>query len=97
LQLLLGRVAVVVHRDLIVTLAAWHKMPAVYYRRNFVIRGGLISYGYDLIDQYRRAAGYVASYCPKRTDPISRQRIFRARSNIWCHFRRKIALRLNSR
>ena len=47
------------HRDLIVTLAARHKLPAVYYRRYFVDSGGLISYGPDLIDQYRRAAGYV--------------------------------------
>jgi putative ABC transport system substrate-binding protein len=49
----------VVHRDLIVTLAARHKLPAVYYERFFVTAGGLISYGPDLIDQYRRAAGYV--------------------------------------
>ena len=49
----------VVHRDLIVTLAARHKLPAVYYRRLFVIGGGLISYGADFLDQCRRAAGYV--------------------------------------
>jgi putative ABC transport system substrate-binding protein len=47
------------HRDLIVTLAARHKLPAVYYERNFVAGGGLISYGADFVDQYRRAAGYV--------------------------------------
>jgi ABC-type uncharacterized transport system substrate-binding protein len=47
------------HRDLIVTLAARHKLPAVYYERNFVAAGGLISYGSDYIDQYRKAAGYV--------------------------------------
>ena len=47
------------HRDLIVTLAARHKLPAVYYERNFVAAGGLISYGPDYVDQYRRAAGYV--------------------------------------
>ena len=47
------------HRDLIVTLAARHKLPAVYPNRYFVTAGGLISYGPDLIDQYRRAAGYV--------------------------------------
>ena len=40
-------------------LAARHKLPAVYYRRYFVTTGGLISYGYDLIDQFRRAASYV--------------------------------------
>jgi ABC-type uncharacterized transport system substrate-binding protein len=49
----------VVHRDLIITLAARHKLPAVYYERNFVADGGLISYGPDYLDQYRRAAGYV--------------------------------------
>jgi putative ABC transport system substrate-binding protein len=47
------------HRELIVTLAAQHQLPAVYYRRYFATSGGLISYGYDLADQYRRAAGYV--------------------------------------
>jgi putative ABC transport system substrate-binding protein len=47
------------HRDLIITLAALHKLPAVYYERFFVTAGGLISYGPDRIDQYRRAAGYV--------------------------------------
>ena len=47
------------HRDLIVKLAARHKLPAVYYERFFVAGGGLISYGPDFIDQYRRAAGYV--------------------------------------
>jgi putative ABC transport system substrate-binding protein len=48
-----------VHRDLIVALAARHKLPAVYYSRFFVTGGGLISYGPDNIDQYRRAGGYV--------------------------------------
>jgi putative tryptophan/tyrosine transport system substrate-binding protein len=47
------------HRDLIITLAARHKLPAVYFERNFVTAGGLISYGANLIDQYRQAAGYV--------------------------------------
>jgi ABC-type uncharacterized transport system substrate-binding protein len=49
----------VLHRNLIITLAARHKLPAVYYRRYFVTSGGLISYGYDIVDQFRRAAGYV--------------------------------------
>jgi putative ABC transport system substrate-binding protein len=49
----------VVHRDLIITLAAKHKLPAIYYRRYFVTSGGLISYGYDAVDHFRRAAGYV--------------------------------------
>jgi putative ABC transport system substrate-binding protein len=48
-----------VHRDLIIKLAARHKLPAVYYERFFVAAGGLISYGSDYIDQFRRAAGYV--------------------------------------
>jgi putative ABC transport system substrate-binding protein len=48
-----------VHRHLIITLAARHLLPAVYPYRYFVTDGGLISYGPDLIDQYRRAAGYV--------------------------------------
>jgi putative ABC transport system substrate-binding protein len=47
------------HRDLIITLAARHKLPAVYFERFFVAAGGLVSYGADNIDQYRRAAGYV--------------------------------------
>jgi putative ABC transport system substrate-binding protein len=48
-----------VHRNLIITLAARHKLPAVYFRREFVTDGGLMSYGPDIIDQYQRAAGYV--------------------------------------
>jgi putative ABC transport system substrate-binding protein len=48
-----------VHRNLIVTLAARHKLPAIYFSGRFVVDGGLISYGPDLIDQYRRTAGYV--------------------------------------
>ncbi len=47
------------HRDLIITLAARHKLPAIYWERFFVTSGGLMSYGPDLIDNYRRAAGYV--------------------------------------
>jgi len=47
------------HRDLIVTLAARHKLPAVYSERFFVAAGGLVSYGPDFVDQFRRAAGYV--------------------------------------
>jgi ABC-type uncharacterized transport system substrate-binding protein len=51
--------AAVLHRELIVSLAARHKLPAVYFERHFVAAGGLISYGRDQIDMYRRAAGYV--------------------------------------
>ena len=49
----------VVHRDLIITLAARHKLPAVYHERLFVAAGGLISYGPNFLDQFRHAAGYV--------------------------------------
>jgi putative tryptophan/tyrosine transport system substrate-binding protein len=48
-----------VHRNLIISLAAQHKLPAVYFDRFFVIAGGLISYGPELYDMYRLAAGYV--------------------------------------
>ena len=48
-----------IHADLIVSLAARHKLPAVYGNRHFVTGGGLISYGPDRVDQYRRAAAYV--------------------------------------
>jgi putative ABC transport system substrate-binding protein len=51
--------AATLHRDLIITLAARHKLPGVYYERFFVAAGGLISYGPDYVDQYRQAAGYV--------------------------------------
>ncbi|MGA7911739.1 MAG: ABC transporter substrate-binding protein [Candidatus Dormiibacterota bacterium] len=49
----------VVHRDLIIALAARHKLPAVYHQRLFVAAGGLISYGPNFLDQFRQAAGYV--------------------------------------
>ena len=49
----------IVHRKLITTLAAQHKLPAVYSSRFYVTAGGLISYGPDTIDPFRRAAGYV--------------------------------------
>jgi putative tryptophan/tyrosine transport system substrate-binding protein len=48
-----------VHRDLIITLAARYKLPAIYFEHAFVAAGGLLSYGPDRIDMYRRAAGYV--------------------------------------
>ena len=54
-----GSALAVVHRKLIITLAARYKLPAVYWTRTPVTDGGLISYGPDLIDQYRRAASYV--------------------------------------
>jgi putative ABC transport system substrate-binding protein len=54
-----GSALTAVHRDLIITLASQHKLPAVYWERFFVASGGLISYGPDSIDPHRRAAGYV--------------------------------------
>jgi putative ABC transport system substrate-binding protein len=48
-----------IHRNLITTLAARYKLPAVYYDREFVAADGLISYGPNFIDPYRLAAGYV--------------------------------------
>jgi len=47
------------HRDLLITLAARHKLPAIYFERFFVDAGGLASYGADLVEQYRQAANYV--------------------------------------
>jgi ABC-type uncharacterized transport system substrate-binding protein len=54
-----GSASATLHRDLIIELAARGKVPAVYYARYFVVAGGLISYGPDFADQFRRAAGYV--------------------------------------
>jgi putative ABC transport system substrate-binding protein len=47
------------HRDLIIALAARHKLPMITYRRYYVIRGALVSYGYDIVEQFRLAASYV--------------------------------------
>jgi putative tryptophan/tyrosine transport system substrate-binding protein len=57
--IVLGSAAAVVHRDLIITLAARHRLPAVYSFRYDVTSGGLISYGPDTIDPFRQAASYV--------------------------------------
>ena len=54
-----GSPAATVYRDLIVALAARHLLPAIYNSRFYVTGGGLISYGPDYVDQFRRAAGYV--------------------------------------
>ena len=69
-----------IHRDLIVTLAARHQLPAVYPIRLFVASGGLISYSPDRIDQFRRAAGYV-------------DRILKGRSQPTCRFRHRPSTR----
>jgi putative ABC transport system substrate-binding protein len=55
----IGSPLTAIHSDLIVALAAQHRLPAVYPFRYFATRGGLISYGPDSIEPYRRAAGYV--------------------------------------
>jgi ABC-type uncharacterized transport system substrate-binding protein len=49
----------IIHRELLITLAARYRLPTVYHRRYFATAGGLIAYGPEWIDQYRRAAGYV--------------------------------------
>jgi putative ABC transport system substrate-binding protein len=54
-----GSPPTIIHRDLIIKLAAQHRLPAVYYERTFVVVGGLISYGPYQIEQFRQAAGYV--------------------------------------
>ena len=51
--------AAIAHREAIITLAARHRLPAVYPYRHFVEDGGLMSYGIESADQFRRAAGYV--------------------------------------
>jgi putative ABC transport system substrate-binding protein len=55
----IGSALVAAHRHLIIARAARHKLPAVYPERSYVKDGGLICYGPDYVDQYRRAAGYV--------------------------------------
>ena len=54
-----GGGAAQLHRNLVVTLAARHRLPAVYSERRFAEAGGLVSYGADQIDQYQKAAGYI--------------------------------------
>jgi putative ABC transport system substrate-binding protein len=49
----------IMHRELIIDLAARHKLPAVYYRRYYATSGGLVSYGYDVDQQFRGTAEYV--------------------------------------
>jgi putative ABC transport system substrate-binding protein len=55
----LGSPVTLADRDLIISLAAQHRLPAIYTTRYFVTSGGLMSYGPDRVDLYRRAAGYV--------------------------------------
>ena len=57
--IVLAQPTILVHRNLIIKLAAQHRFPAVYTSRLFAGEGGLMSYGPDILDQYRQAAGYV--------------------------------------
>jgi putative tryptophan/tyrosine transport system substrate-binding protein len=57
--LVLAEIFTWVHRDAIVAAAARHRLPAIYYDRSFVEAGGLMSYGLDPADQFRRAAFYI--------------------------------------
>jgi putative tryptophan/tyrosine transport system substrate-binding protein len=57
--IVVGTPGTAIQRDLIIALAAKHRLPAVYNARFYVADGGLISYGPDFLDQFRRAAGYV--------------------------------------
>ena len=62
------------HRDLIIGLAARHKLPTVYYRRGYVSDGGLISYGPEIIDQFRQAAATSTASSRARSPPSCRCR-----------------------
>jgi putative ABC transport system substrate-binding protein len=57
--IMLTSAAARLYRDLIIALAARHKLPAIYVDRSYAVVGGLMTYGPDFIDQYRRAAAYV--------------------------------------
>jgi putative ABC transport system substrate-binding protein len=59
----------VVHRDLIIALAAQHKLPSVYYTRLFVASGGLMSYGVDFVDLFRQGAAYVVDRILRGDNP----------------------------
>jgi hypothetical protein len=61
-------------RDLIAAMVARHRLPAVYAARYFVTAGGLIPYGPDIVDQFRRAAGYVIASSRVRSRPTCRYR-----------------------
>src|SRR5262245_63884712 len=63
-QIVLGGF-VFLHRELIITLAARHRLPTVYTERVFVTAGGLTSYGPDRVEQYRQAAGYSEFASPR--------------------------------
>jgi putative ABC transport system substrate-binding protein len=58
--ILTGSALAIVHRDLIIALAARHRLPAVYYERYFAAAGGLMSYGTDIPDMYRQVGVYTS-------------------------------------
>ena len=70
------------HRNLIITLAARHKLPAIYFDRAFVAIGGLSSYGSDQVDPYRLAAGYVDRIL--KGEKVGELPIQHRRSTSWC-------------
>ena len=67
--IVLGSSVTFAHRDVIIRLAAEHRLPVVYPGRHYITDGGLMSYGPDRVGQYRRAAGYVVRFCGERSRP----------------------------
>ncbi|MFZ0029673.1 MAG: ABC transporter substrate binding protein, partial [Pseudolabrys sp.] len=76
-----GSALAVVHRNLIITLAARHKLPAVYFERNFAASGGLISYGPEYLDQFRPGPATSIAYSRVRSRQTCRCR--RRPSTSW--------------
>jgi putative tryptophan/tyrosine transport system substrate-binding protein len=73
--------AAVIHRELIIALAAKYKLPAVYYRRYFVASGGLISYGYDVLEQFRGRLATLIAFSRARSRRTFRRK--RQTSTNW--------------
>jgi putative ABC transport system substrate-binding protein len=74
-----GNTLTMVHREAIIALAARHRLPAVYGLPLFVNDGGLLSYGADTVDPYRRAAGYVDRILKGQTPAEHSESLFRRR------------------
>ena len=62
-----GSARALVHRNLIIALAARHRLPAVYFQNSFVEHGGLMSYGIDLVEHFGHAAAYVDRILKRET------------------------------